>query len=76
MKRVTRTFKLDEDSAALLLQLAGSPRKQGTYLSELIHRAAQEQTVEARIRALEAELARLKAEVTPGSVHPREAADG
>ena len=65
MERVTRTFKLDADSADLLLQLAGSPRKQGEYLSAVIRRLAEGQTVEARIRALQAELDRLKAEVVP-----------
>jgi hypothetical protein len=53
----------DEDAAVLLLQVAGDPRKQGLYLSELIRRAAREQTVAARIRAQARELARLKADI-------------
>jgi hypothetical protein len=36
MKKVERALMLDEDGAALLIQLAGGPRKQGTYLSRLI----------------------------------------
>ncbi len=61
--KVERTVKLDPDAAELLITLAGSPRKQGEYLSELIRRAAREQTVEARVRALEAELTALKADM-------------
>ena len=61
MKKVERRIVFDEDAATLLLQLAGGPRKQGIYLSELIRRAAREQMVDARLRALEQELARLKA---------------
>jgi hypothetical protein len=53
----------DEDAAVLLLRVAGDPRKQGLYLSELIRRAAREQTVAARIRAQARELARLKADI-------------
>jgi hypothetical protein len=63
MKKVERRIVFDEDAAALLLQLAGGPRKQGAYLSTLIRRAAREQTVEARIHTLEQELARLKADL-------------
>lgn len=65
MKKVGRTIYFDEDAAELLLRLAGGPRKQGSYLSELIRRAARDQTVEARIRVLEEELARLKADFIP-----------
>ncbi len=65
MKKVGRKIYFDEDAAELLLRLAGGPRKQGEYLSELIRRAAEGQTVEARIRVLETELTRLKADVTP-----------
>jgi hypothetical protein len=53
----------DDDAAVLLLRVAGDPRKQGLYLSELIRRAAREQTVAARIRAQARELARLKADI-------------
>jgi hypothetical protein len=53
----------DEDAAVLLLRVAGDPRKQGLYLSELIRRVAREQTVAARIRAQARELARLKADI-------------
>ena len=60
MKKVGRTIYFDEDAAALLLQLAGGPRKQGTYLSDLIRQAARAQVVDARLAALEAELAHLK----------------
>ena len=63
MEKVPRTIYFDKDAAELLLQLAGGPRKAGEYLSELIRQAARQQTVEARIRALEQELARLKADV-------------
>ena len=65
MKKVGRTIYFDEDAASLLLQLAGGPRKQGVYLSELIRRAAREQAVDARLRALAAELARLTGVLAP-----------
>ncbi len=72
MKKIERSFMLDEDASDLLLGLAGGVRKQGEYLSELIRRAAKEQTVDVRIRALEAELARLKADVArPPDEEPR-----
>jgi hypothetical protein len=75
MKKVERRIVLDEDAAVLLLQLAGGPRKQGAYLSALIRRAAGEQTVEARIRALEQDLARLKAAIGASSTD-KEQVDG
>jgi hypothetical protein len=62
--KVERTVQLDPDAAELLIQLAGSPRKQGEYLSALIREKAREQNIlAARITALEEELARLKADV-------------
>lgn len=60
--KVERTVKLDPDAAELLIQLAGSPRKQGEYLSALIREKAQEQqTMGTRLAAVEQELAHLKA---------------
>ncbi len=50
---------LTTEAANILPQLAGSPRKQGEYVSQLILEAAKEAEAE-RIAELEAELARLK----------------
>ena len=72
MPKIPRTIFFDEDAAALLLQLAGGPRKAGTYLSALLRREAQNQTVESRIRALEAELGQLKAVVQQGERPPED----
>ena len=61
--KVERTVKLDPDAAELLIQLAGSSRKQGEYLSTLIREKAREQPLLLRVAALEQELLRLKLEV-------------
>jgi hypothetical protein len=63
MKKVERALMLDEDAAALLIQLAGGPRKQGEYLSRLIRAQAQPGALYQELSRLEAELARLRDQV-------------
>ena len=63
MKKVERKLWLEEDAAALLIQLAGGPRKQGDYLTALIREQARHPTLHARIASLAEELRRLQAEV-------------
>jgi hypothetical protein len=71
MEKVERTVKLDPDAAALLVELAGSPRKQGAFLSDLIREAGVRQenskhlppeiaSLLERIQRLELEVARLQ----------------
>src|SRR5689334_5959579 len=74
MEKVERTVKLDPDAAELLVQLAGSPRKQGAFLSDLIRAAAASKSasgavsesksdsdlLQQRVQTLEEEVARLR----------------
>lgn len=62
---------LDEDAADMLLELAGGPRKQGDFVSQLV-RAAYEQrhTDEPDLRAQVAEVMRRLAEVEAQLKHP------
>lgn len=57
-------LSLVADAAALLLKLAGSPRKQGDYLSQVIRAIAEgripDPTVATAIETLEQRLAELK----------------
>jgi len=39
-KKMQRKYVIEEEAAAALVRLAGSPRKQGEYLSRLIRKAA------------------------------------
>ncbi len=71
MKRIT--IGIDEEAAALLPMLAGSNRKQGVYLSALIHQAAARQeepvpgprldSLQIQVQSIWDELARLQARV-------------
>ena len=71
--KIERTVKLDPDAADLLLQLAGSPRKQGEWLSAMIREKAREQNIfAARLQALEAELHALRAQLRPLDESPQE----
>lgn len=63
MKKVERSFMIDEDAAELLVQLAGGPRKQGDYLSKMIRAQAQPDALLPELARLEMELARLRDEV-------------
>jgi hypothetical protein len=63
MKKVVRKIHMDEDAAALLVRLAGSPRKQGEYLSKLLRAQAQPDSLLAELARMESELARLRSEV-------------
>src|SRR5215212_1569022 len=58
--KVERTVKLDPDAAELLIQLAGSSRKQGEFLSTLIREKARERAVTDRLRMLEEQLGELR----------------
>lgn len=61
MKKVT--IALDDDVAALLVQLAGSPRKQGEYISKLLRAQTQPGALLGEVARMEGELARLRAQV-------------
>jgi len=61
MEKVERTVTLDADAAELLVELAGSSRKQGAYLSDLIRAAAAART--ATIQTEDADLATLRTQV-------------
>lgn len=63
MKKVDRTLKLDEDAAVLLIQLAGSERKQGEFVSALIREKARQDPLLTRLAQMEEELARLRREI-------------
>jgi hypothetical protein len=63
MSKVERTFMIDADAAALLVQLAGGPRKQGEFLSEMIRREARKDPLAVQVEALRRELARVEAEL-------------
>jgi hypothetical protein len=63
MKKVERSFMIDEDAATLLVQLAGGPRKQGEFLSDLIREKSRQDPLLTRIADLERELAQLRVEV-------------
>ena len=57
------TLSLDRDVAELLIQLAGSSRKQGELVNELVRERARGGAVLQRIAELERELAQLRAAV-------------
>lgn len=61
MKKVT--IALDDEAAALLIQLAGGPRKQGVYISRLVRAQARPDSLLTELTRMETELARLRAEV-------------
>jgi hypothetical protein len=63
MKKVERTVFLDEDAAELLIQLAGGPRKQGEYLSDLLRREARKDPLAVQVETLSREAARLRADL-------------
>ena len=54
---------MDRDAAALLLQLAGSPRKRGEFLSNLVRERAHGAPLLDRIEQLERELGKLRTAV-------------
>ena len=64
MKKQSVTLALDADAAALLIHLAGSPRKQGALVSRLIRERAGHAPDLARLTELERELALLRARLT------------
>jgi hypothetical protein len=70
MAKVERTLKLDEDAAALLIQLAGSERKQGEFVSALIREKARQDPLLARLAQMEEELARLRLEILRRAEQP------
>ena len=63
MEKVERSFMIDRDAADLLVQLAGGPRKQGEYLSEMIRREARKDPLAAQLDALAWETERLRGEL-------------
>lgn len=65
MEKIERTVKLDPDAAELLIKLAGSSRKQGAYLSELIRSAAAVRMIDKSpaSSALEEDVERLREKV-------------
>ena len=60
-KRIT--IMLDDDAADLLLVLAGSPRKQGELVSELIRTAARKATPDVKFEAIQEQVERLAGEL-------------
>ena len=71
MKRIE--IQLDDDLATLFTHLAGGKRKQSEYIAVLLRREAQNQTMEARLTALAAQVEALQAELaqTQDSRHER-----
>ncbi len=61
MKKVTIALK--EEDAALLIQLAGSSRKQGEYVSRLLRAQARPDSLLTELTRMETELARLRDQV-------------
>jgi len=66
MKKVVRKLHMDEDAAAILVRRAGSPRKQGEYLSKLLRAQDQPGALLAELTRLESELARLRRQLPGG----------
>ena len=59
----TVELQLDDEVAALLVALAGSPRKQSAYITRLLREQAHQRPLVEQIDALAAELERLRIQV-------------